>query len=427
MKRVWLIILLIPSLAGAQVIPTPEWISVWSDSTTFNTGQVQPGAVIKAYDPQGVLCGEFTVTAAGSYGLMPVYRDDPLTPLVDEGADPGDVITFEIDGITARAKGPDAPTWTVNGDVKKIHLAYEKVLPTYEWVSFWSGATTVRTAPVPAGSVVRAYDPGGVLCGEFVVHTDGSYGLMPVYRDDAATTQIDEGADPGDVISFTIDGDVAHPKGPGDTVWGANGQVKNVDLDVPGVAALLTESRVTTSGGTVTAVWYFSAGGIETSLLSVWRRLETPDASTAFVRLAFIEISRRGNEYTFTDSEVRRGERYTYRVGIDSAGKPAFVDLGSVRVPAGRFALYRNFPNPFSDHTTVEFEVPERTSVNLAVYDVQGRLVRRLINGRVIEADTYEVEWDGRNDAGARAAKGVYFVRLEAGTQRAVRKLTLVR
>lgn len=424
MKRLWFVILLFPSLAGAQVIPTSEWISVWSDSTTFNKGDIQPGAVVRAYDPHGVLCGEFTVTSAGDYGLMPVYRDDPLT-LVDEGADPGDAIVFAVDGAPATAHGPDAATWTFDGDIKEIHLSYEKVVPTSEWVSFWSDASTVRTAPVSVGAVVRAYDPGGVLCGGFVVHTEGDYGLMPVYRDDPLTPQVDEGADPGDVISFTIDGETAGSLGPDDTIWGSNGEVKNVDIDVAGVATRLAGSRVTVEGRAVTVAWRFQ-DPIDVAQLSVWRRTQTANGAAAFVVLERATISRRGAEYSFTDADVRAGERYAYRVEIKDSKERQFLDLGGIRVPAGRFVLYPNHPNPFRDGTTIEFELPERSNLTLTVYDVQGRVVRRLAEG-VHPADSYQVEWDGLDESGARAAKGVYFLKLKAGAREAVLKLTFVR
>lgn len=426
MKRFLLVVLSIPSLAAAQVIPTPEWISVWSDNTTFNMRPVQPGSVVRAYDPQGVLCGEFTVTAAGSFGLMPVYRDDPFTALVDEGAEPGDVITFEVDGITAAAGGPDAPTWTANGAVKKINLACEKVIPTAEWISIWSDATTVRGAPVQVGSVVRAYDPQGALCGEYTVQVEGEFGLMAVYRDDAFTINVDEGAEPGDVISFEIDGYTANPQGPDDTVWGSNGQVKNVDLDVPSVAVLLTSARLSVQAGVVSIVWRL-ARRVDTRNLSMWRRAADGDAWGRFVRLEGTAVERSAGEYFFSDAGVRSGCRYGYRVEVAEDTDHSFVDLGVVELPGGRFVLRQNSPNPFHAGTTIEFELPEETAVDLAVFDVQGKLVRRLINQRVMAAETHRVEWDGFSDAGVQAAAGVYFIRIRTETWNAVRKLALIR
>lgn len=222
-------LLILPVTVGAQVIPTNEWVNLWGDNCVLNANPVPVGAVVRAYDPDGVLCGEFTVAASGTYGLMPVYGDDPTTPGVDEGADPGDVITLTVDGVSVIPAGPDVPVWTGNGDLKKVNLFREDVIPTNEWVNFWSDSSIVNFNPLPYGSIVQAFDPDGVLCGEYTVTAAGTYGLMPVYRDDA-TTAIDEGAEPGDLISFRIDGAPAIPMGPDCPEWSSNGDLKKVNL-----------------------------------------------------------------------------------------------------------------------------------------------------------------------------------------------------
>ncbi|MGQ9667261.1 MAG: hypothetical protein ACUVWB_08100, partial [Anaerolineae bacterium] len=117
------ILLVLPGTAGAQgPIPTNEWVNFYGLNTLLNGAPVPVGAVITAYDPQGVLCGQFVVHTAGRYGVMPVYRDDPMTP-TDEGAGPGDTLAFRINGLPATALGPGAPVWTANGDVIQVELS----------------------------------------------------------------------------------------------------------------------------------------------------------------------------------------------------------------------------------------------------------------------------------------------------------------
>jgi len=71
-------------------------------------------------------------------------------------------------------------------------------------------------------------------------------------------------------------------------------------------------------------------------------------------------------------------------------------------------------PNPFRDGGMVcEFALPQATHARLQVHDVQGRLVRVLVNERR-EAGIYRVAWDGNDSQGRSAANGVYFLRLEA-------------
>ena len=138
-------------------------------------------------------------------------------------------------------------------------------------------------------------------------------------------------------------------------------------------------------------------------------------------------IERNGTGYACLDTDVKEAGLYEYRLEVNEGEKRTFMDLGGIQVPFGKFVLRQNSPNPFSAVTTIEFELPERTAVSLAVYDVQGKLVRGLINNQVFAADTYRLEWDGLSDAGVRVAVGVYFIRIETNAWNDVRKLTLVR
>jgi len=104
------------------VIPTNQWVNFYSANTTFLGQPVPVGAYIAAYDPDGVQCGEFTVTTEGEYGLMPCYGDDATTPDADEGAEVGDMISFTINGLPAVALGPDDPIWTSHGDLLEVDL-----------------------------------------------------------------------------------------------------------------------------------------------------------------------------------------------------------------------------------------------------------------------------------------------------------------
>jgi hypothetical protein len=93
---------------------------------------------------------------------------------------------------------------------------------------------------------------------------------------------------------------------------------------------------------------------------------------------------------------------------------------------AGRIVLHQNRPNPFNPMTVVRMDVPRAAAADLAVFDLQGRLVRRLFRGD-LPAGPREFRWDGRDGAGRAAAGGVYLLRLEAAGAAQTRKMTLVR
>ena len=123
---------------GDGVIPTTEWINLYSVRSTLDGGPLPVGTSIEVLDPQGTKCGEGTVAREGWYGLLPCYRDDPQTP-VDEGAVAGDVLRFVIEGEQAAAtavslNGNGLPrstgvTWTAQGDRWEVDLNGATVPP----------------------------------------------------------------------------------------------------------------------------------------------------------------------------------------------------------------------------------------------------------------------------------------------------------
>ncbi len=94
---------------------------------------------------------------------------------------------------------------------------------------------------------------------------------------------------------------------------------------------------------------------------------------------------------------------------------------------AKEYQLHPNFPNPFNPSTSLQFSLPKREAVTLAVYDVHGRLIRNLIANETYEQGTYKIGWDGTNDAGMRVASGTYFARLQAGSFSSTQKMSLVK
>lgn len=95
-------------------------------------------------------------------------------------------------------------------------------------------------------------------------------------------------------------------------------------------------------------------------------------------------------------------------------------DRGSAR-PPGAFFLFQNYPNPFNPTTTIKFQLSVASDVRLAVYDLLGREVASLVNGKR-NPGMYETRWDASGLAG-----GVYFYRLEAGGLAETNKLLLTR
>ncbi|MFO7607660.1 MAG: M6 family metalloprotease domain-containing protein [Candidatus Krumholzibacteriia bacterium] len=83
-------------------------------------------------------------------------------------------------------------------------------------------------------------------------------------------------------------------------------------------------------------------------------------------------------------------------------------------------------PNPFNPSTTISFHLAEPARTELAVYDLGGRLVARLVSGH-LDAGDHAVRWHGTDDRGGRVSSGVYFTRLTAGAVVDTRRMTLLK
>ncbi len=108
-------------------------------------------------------------------------------------------------------------------------------------------------------------------------------------------------------------------------------------------------------------------------------------------------------------------------LGAMSPSEVRPTDLGPSHV-----ALTAIEPNPASKGTRISFALPSDQAVSLAVFDLNGRLVRSLIEGSV-EAGFTTVTWDGRDASGISVPGGVYFCRLTTGGAKMQRPIVIVR
>jgi len=107
----------------------------------------------------------------------------------------------------------------------------------------------------------------------------------------------------------------------------------------------------------------------------------------------------------------------------------AVVDDGShvaVEMPAFHKTSVTAYPNPFNPQTAIQYVTATTGLAHLAVYDIQGRLIRTLFGGSLL-AGSHTTVWDGRADNGDAASSGVYFAKLRSADQQRSVKLMLVK
>jgi hypothetical protein len=90
-------------------------------------------------------------------------------------------------------------------------------------------------------------------------------------------------------------------------------------------------------------------------------------------------------------------------------------------------ALSRGWPNPFTDTVRLEFDLPGSSgAVELVIYDLRGRAVKRLVSG-TLGRGRHQAVWDGTDVSGQPVPSGVYFARLRMGEHDVATKLLLTR
>ena len=91
-----------------------------------------------------------------------------------------------------------------------------------------------------------------------------------------------------------------------------------------------------------------------------------------------------------------------------------------------RFNLYQNYPNPFNPVTTLRYDLPEISPVNITIYDMLGRQVKTLMD-QTQDAGYKSVIWNATNDYGNPVSAGIYLYQIQAGEYISIKKMVLLK
>ncbi len=134
------------------------------------------------------------------------------------------------------------------------------------------------------------------------------------------------------------------------------------------------------------------------------------------------------NHYAYTDRDVKPGVTYRYILedvdynGTVTAQEPVTVIVPENTVFANSdFSLGSGYPNPFNPSFTVPFELNRAMDVNIAMYDITGKMVRSIASGSM-DAGNYRLHVDASD-----LNSGIYFVRTVIGKQVLTQKMLLVK
>lgn len=315
---------------------------------------------------------------------------------------------------------------------------------------FFRGSVTIDGEAAPIGTVIDAYDPDGIHCGQFIVgalvDSVGIYGNLAVSNDDPDEVG-DQGCLPGDTVFFEVNGlSATYAIVSGNITWTSNGAVNEVNLAVTGQTVSMTvvetpNDTLVAPGWTVTlkvgirndgnAIDFYSViSDDDTSASPGWTTVDQdsvshadPGATTYVYFDVYIPLFGGGGDTAFVVpykvySNVDTSVNYSNTVTLLKSN----TDVGDeLVILPDQFQLFQNYPNPFNPSTVIAFNLPTRSYVDIDIYNVLGQKVDRLVLGQ-LSAGINEVEYDA-----SRLASGIYYYRLSAGDFSATKKMLLIK
>ncbi|HFE51994.1 MAG TPA: T9SS type A sorting domain-containing protein, partial [Bacteroidetes bacterium] len=124
---------------------------------------------------------------------------------------------------------------------------------------------------------------------------------------------------------------------------------------------------------------------------------------------------------------VSDGGETTVDFALSGASVQQITDVENERTALpSQYELSQAYPNPFNPSTRLTLALPRAGRVRVTVYDLLGHVVRHLVDGPR-PAGVYTLSWNATNDRGEPVPSGVYFVRAEAGSFKATRKVLLLK
>jgi hypothetical protein len=201
------------------------------------------------------------------------------------------------------------------------------------------------------------------------------------------------------------------------------------------VADTFTIKVTTTATGGPTLASFLGGAGEQANLLK-WENFNLGQVGfNLYRRVTDWEGFTKLNSVVLPESEYRDpyvapGLDYEYSLGaVMEDGSEMHIGPMFIRtqVPMPKvFALDQNAPNPFSDRTSIGYQVPSAGRVSLKMYDLSGRFVRTLVDEEKT-AGVHSVVWSG-DDAGCRmVSSGVYIAKLTSDGKTQTRKIMVVR
>ncbi|MBN1998192.1 T9SS type A sorting domain-containing protein [candidate division KSB1 bacterium] len=118
-------------------------------------------------------------------------------------------------------------------------------------------------------------------------------------------------------------------------------------------------------------------------------------------------------------------KQFTEKFGDVPPAPPTMSFVQQAVVPQSPI-LCRNYPNPFNAQTCINFTLPSPADVRMDIYNQNGRLIKRLVNGKVF-AGEHTIKWNGTDENNTPMASGVYFVMIQYNNMKIINRMLLLK
>jgi hypothetical protein len=173
--------------------------------------------------------------------------------------------------------------------------------------------------------------------------------------------------------------------------------------------------------------------------------MKLSEATNAFNNLVFVNEDTLARLKTYTFASLGENIDSVFSISLDLNSRKdyhqnmqaRFYDIDGKEILHGstilkiipipnQYALGQNYPNPFNPLTTIQFELPEESYTQIAIYDLLGRELIQLVS-KIFTAGYHEVIWNGKDSFGRTIPSGMYLYRMNTNGFSSTRKLVFLK
>lgn len=207
--------------------------------------------------------------------------------------------------------------------------------------------------------------------------------------------------------------------------------ILHIDFCGDGLIAVELNSFTAQTDGTIVTLTWTTATETENLGFHIYRSIakESDYVQITGEMILGAGSSDEAQNYTYTDCDIKSGNTYYYKLAdVDFNGNINFHVPISITIEAvpTKYSLAQSYPNPFNPETAINYTLKEAGNVSLKIYNLQGRLVRTLVDQKK-PVGSYSVMWNGTDDNGILLASGVYYYTLKVNGFEETKKLTFMK